>query len=139
MVRVIRGTYHKKSVHLLYRETLDVEPHTESSTTANIGIVSNLQKIAHQLIDDLKQNTDSAILKIEALKFTDSLESLWETVQSGKVKVESIALLRVIRNITCRDLHDRVIAPSLDKSKMASDLGLFVNQLNFVLKPKLSQ
>ncbi len=123
-------------MHILYQGKRERDERLEYSTS--IGIIDSLQKTAYQLIDDLRGNRDTVILESLARRFTAGLDNFWNTVQSGKIRIESIALLRVIKNITCRDLPEKMSAPNLDKKKVARDLGLFVNQLNFVLKPKLS-
>ncbi|MFW9845374.1 MAG: hypothetical protein ACFFD6_01395, partial [Candidatus Thorarchaeota archaeon] len=44
----------------------------------------------------------------------NSFEMLWRDVQSGRVSVDSIALLRALRDIAKFDLSDLLQAPDLD-------------------------
>ncbi|MFO7837355.1 MAG: hypothetical protein R6V83_11985, partial [Candidatus Thorarchaeota archaeon] len=67
----------------------------------------------------------------------EAIEQLWRGVRRGHCRVESIALLRVLRQTTCREILSPRELATKPPEKLASQLKLFVNTVRHVLKPTL--
>ncbi len=65
----------------------------------------------------------------------NSLETLWRDVQAGRVSVDSIALLRALRDIARFDLSDQLQAPVLHRRKIAKELRVFENTIKQLICP----
>lgn len=65
----------------------------------------------------------------------NSLETLWRDVQAGRVSVDSIALLRALRDIARFDLSDQLKAPNLERGKITKELRVFENTIKQLIRP----
>jgi hypothetical protein len=65
----------------------------------------------------------------------NSLETLWRDVQAGRVSVDSIALLRALRDIARFDLSDQLQAPVLKRRKITKELRVFENTIKQLICP----
>lgn len=65
----------------------------------------------------------------------NSLETLWRDVQAGRVSVDSIALLRALRDIARFDLSDQLQAEVLQRRKITKELRVFENTIKHLICP----
>ncbi len=65
----------------------------------------------------------------------NSIETLWRDVQAGKVAVESVALLRAMRDITVYDLGAKLQSPELNQRRITREIELLENSIKHVLRP----
>jgi hypothetical protein len=65
----------------------------------------------------------------------NSLETLWRDVQAGRVSVDSIALLRALRDIARFDLSDQLQAEVLQRRKITKELRVFENTIKQLICP----
>jgi hypothetical protein len=92
-----------------------------------------------RLVDeDMHTGIDRAPLLDCLGTLVDSIDDLWRGVQQGVVSVGSVPLLRVIKDITCWDLHQRLREPHLQHARILRDLRLFVNTMDYLIVPKVT-
>lgn len=65
----------------------------------------------------------------------NSLETLWRDVQSGRVRVDSIALLRVLREIARFELSEQLQAPILQRIRISKNLRVYENMIKQLIRP----
>jgi len=88
------------------------------------------------LIEILMNNEDISKLRDANHNFIESVNQFYGKVESGIIKVDSTALLRAIKDVTCRDIANQLSAPSIDRMRVVRDLRLFSNTVRYVLNPK---
>ena len=87
------------------------------------------------LLDQANQDDDRLGLMRHQQILTNSLETLWRDVQAGRVSVDSIALLRALRDIARFDLSDQLQAPILQRKKITKELRVFENTIKQLICP----
>jgi hypothetical protein len=65
----------------------------------------------------------------------ETLERFWHDVQIGSIEVESMALLRAIRIVMCRDLGRQLRQPYLNQIKVLRDIRLLINTVQHIIVP----
>jgi len=109
---------------------------TYQNVAGDNPITQTLTDKAKRVIDCLEGNMNRNELVRYGENLVAAVEQLWRGVREGHCRVESIALLRVLRQTTCKEilsLHELTKKPP---QKLASQLKLFVNTVRYVLKPK---
>jgi hypothetical protein len=90
----------------------------------------------------LQQDATRQLDRIEILNqernMIDALESLWHGVEEGTVRVHSIALLRATKNVSFPDIEKKLKSPSIDHSRVISDLRLVINTFQYIIKPGMA-
>jgi hypothetical protein len=99
--------------------------------------IGNLRGIAYHLIDCLQGNVDQPLLYAHYATLEEALERLWDGVMGGYIQIESIAILRMLRTVTCYDLKRHFMQPVLRRDLLIRDLRLFINTVEYVLLPPL--
>ncbi|MFQ5832722.1 MAG: hypothetical protein ACE5H4_08475 [Candidatus Thorarchaeota archaeon] len=87
----------------------------------------------------LNESEDQDIDRLSLMKhqqmLTHSIETLWRDVQAGKVAVESVALLRAMRDVTIYDLNSKLQSPQLDYRRITREVKLLENSIKHILRP----
>ncbi|MGV9169709.1 MAG: hypothetical protein ACOC38_07205 [Promethearchaeia archaeon] len=108
---------------------------TYREMTSHNHITESLTKKAKRVIDCLERNVSRNELLQYSGQLADAVEQLWREVRQGDCRVESIALLRVMRQTTCRDILSTSYFSRKSPKELVSQLKLFVNTVRYVLKP----
>jgi hypothetical protein len=87
------------------------------------------------LLQDATSRVDRIEILTQQKNMIDALESLWHDVEEGTVRVQSLALLRATKNISFPDIEKKLKSPSIDHSKVISDLRLVINTFEYIIKP----
>jgi len=109
---------------------------TYQNVAGNNPITQTLTDKAKRVIDCLEGNMNRNELVRYGENLVAAVEQLWRGVREGNCRVESIALLRVLRQTTCREILSPRELAKKPPEKLASQLKLFVNTVRYVLKPK---
>ena len=73
------------------------------------------------------------------VELSNEIDKLWQAVQSGSMNVDSVPMLRFMKDVGCRELKNKLNAQQLDGVKITRELNLLINTMQFVLKPKESK
>jgi len=88
--------------------------------------------------DDMRTGIERPLLLDHLGALIDSVDDLWRSVQQGAVSVDSISLLRVLKYISCWDLRQRLREPNLQHARILRDLRLFVNTMDYLIVPRVT-
>ncbi len=88
--------------------------------------------------EDMHAGIDRALLLDHLRTLVESVDDLWRSVQQGAVSVGSVPLLRVLKDITCWDLHQKLREPHLQHARILRDLRLFVNTMDYLIVPRVT-
>jgi hypothetical protein len=88
------------------------------------------------LAQDATRQLDRIEILNQQKNMIDALESLWHGVEEGTVRVQSLALLRATKNVSFPDIERKLKSPSIDHSRMISDLRLVINTFEYIIKPE---
>jgi hypothetical protein len=88
------------------------------------------------LVQDATRQLDRIEILNQQKNMIDALESLWHCVEEGTVRVQSLALLRATKNISFPDIERKLKGPSIDHSRVISDLRLVINTFEYIIKPE---
>lgn len=69
-------------------------------------------------------------------RMTQALETLWNGVETGRIRVSSKALLRITRSISCPEIKRKLNEPCMDCTRIMRDLRLIINTFRYVIKPE---
>jgi hypothetical protein len=101
-----------------------------------MGVRSALLELTALIDEDRRLTVDKGQLLSCADHLVDSVGTLWRNVQEGKVKVESVALLRAVNEVSCQDLSGELNEPSLQHDRILRDLRLLTNLMDHVIIPQ---
>jgi hypothetical protein len=101
--------------------------------TPSALVLSSINEMAALLDQDA--NDDRLSLMRHQQILANSLETLWRDVQAGRVSVDSIALLRALRDIIRFDLSDQLKAPNLERREITKELRVFENTIKLLICP----
>jgi hypothetical protein len=102
--------------------------------TPSTLVLNSINEMA-AILDQANQDDDRLSLMRHQQILTNSLETLWRDVQAGRVSVDSIALLRALRDIARFDLSDQLQAPILHRKKITKELRVFENTIKQLICP----
>lgn len=89
------------------------------------------------LVDkDMHFGVDRDLLLSRAGDLGNCVEALWSNVEQGNVNVQSVAVLRALRDISCRDLRCELKEPSLKHGRILQQLRLLTNVMDYVIVPQ---
>jgi hypothetical protein len=121
----------------VYRDTKsELEKKAPKSSGPSSRLLDSLDSMSYLLSDSSYYEIDRQRLMHHQQMLTNSLEILWRDVQSGRVHVDSIALLRVMRDVARYDLGSKLRAPTLENDKIKREIGLITNTIKHVLNPR---
>jgi len=113
---------------------VESEPEKQIVMTPSALVLNSINEMA-ALLDQANQDDDRLGLMRHQQILTNSLETLWRDVQAGRVSVDSIALLRALRDIARFDLSDQLQAPILQRKKITKELRVFENTIKQLICP----
>ena len=100
-------------------------------------LLDSLESMSYLLSGSGFYEVDRRMLMHHQQMLTNSLEILWRDVQAGRVHVDSIALLRAMRDAAQYDLGSKLRAPTLENDKIKREIGLMANTIKHVLRPRM--
>lgn len=90
------------------------------------------------LLQDASNQVDRVEILSQQKAMENALEKLWKDVEDGKVRVQSIAVLRAAKNVSCKEISNRLKTPNIDHARVVRDLRLLINTFEYVIKPEPS-
>lgn len=89
--------------------------------------------MAGRLIDDLTKGADTTVVTSHGQVLAQHIEALCREVDAGRIAVDSMAMLRVVRDVTCKDIISQLAFPNGNKERVVRELRLLVNTVRHVL------
>ncbi|MFW9979808.1 MAG: hypothetical protein ACFFEJ_17130 [Candidatus Thorarchaeota archaeon] len=96
-----------------------------------------LREVAIDLIESIRAGSHRGTLLSLHGDLTNALDRIWMRASDGILQVESIAVLRALRKVTCPDIQSQLLKPTLDYRKILMDLRLFINTVDHLLMPTM--
>ncbi|NHJ13382.1 MAG: hypothetical protein EAX95_06875 [Candidatus Thorarchaeota archaeon] len=127
--------YSETTVLWVYRN-LKSEWNRDYTLSPTAPLLTSLESMTHLLSEGDPHLGDRQEIMHHQQMFVNSIEILWRDVQSGRVHVDSIALLRAMRDVARYDLGRKLAAPTLECSKIRREIALLSNTLKHLLKPQ---
>jgi hypothetical protein len=90
------------------------------------------------LLRDASNQIDRVEILTQQKRLENALEKLWKDVEDGNVRVQSIAVLRAAKNVSCKEISNRLKNPNIDHARVVRDLRLLINTFEYVIKPEPS-
>ena len=100
------------------------------------GSINALHYRIDHLISSLINDDDETTIRNSGESLIQSVNLFCNEVEKGCIQVDSRAILRALKDVTCRDISYRLNSPLLDRNTMVRELRLFSNTIRFVLNPK---
>ena len=121
-------------MHRVYNESKE---NALSHPDSSIGIVpvANLQYHIAALINLLMSDGDRNSIRNAGNQLIELVNVFCGEVECGSITVDSNAILNAIKNVTCRDIAYQLNSPTLDRTRIITDLRLFSNTVKYVLNP----
>lgn len=88
------------------------------------------------LLQDASNQVDRVEILSQQKMMVDALDRLWHDVEKGSVRVQSIAVLRAAKNVSCPEIANRLKSPHIDHARVVRDLRLLINTFEYVIKPE---
>ena len=101
--------------------------------------LNSLKSKASRIIEDVKLNEARPVMLRHQAELSNEIDRLWQAVQSGSMNVDSVPMLRFMKDVGCRELKNKLSAQQLDGVRITRELNLLINTMQFVLKPKESK
>jgi hypothetical protein len=90
------------------------------------------------LLQDASKQIDRVEILSQQKSMADALETLWQDVEKGYVRVRSIAVLRAAKNVSCREIENKLKSPNIDHATVVRDLRLLINTFEYIIKPEMA-
>ena len=90
------------------------------------------------LLQDASSQLDRVEILSQQKMMSDALETLWREVEDGSVRVQSIAVLRAAKNVSCHEIEKRLKSSNIDHARVLRDLRLLINTFEYIIKPELT-
>ncbi|MFW9911089.1 MAG: hypothetical protein ACFFEU_01370 [Candidatus Thorarchaeota archaeon] len=113
---------------------VETEPQKQAVFTSSELVLNSINEMAAMLDQEVQPDERLGLMKHQQI-LVNSLETLWWDVQAGRVSVESIALLRALRDIARFDLSEQLQAEELQRRKIAKELRVFENTIKQLICP----
>ncbi len=101
--------------------------------------LNSLKSKASRIIEDVRINEARPVMLRHQVELSNEIDRLWQAVQSGSMNVDSVPMLRFMKDVGCRELKNKLSAQQLDGVKIIRELNLLVNTMQYILKPKESK
>ncbi|MFW9862956.1 MAG: hypothetical protein ACFFEX_16905 [Candidatus Thorarchaeota archaeon] len=112
----------------------ETEPQKQVVFTPSELVLNSINEMAAMLDQDPYPDDRLGLMRHQQI-LVNSLETLWRDVQAGRVSVDSIALLRALRDIARFDLSDQLQAEVLQRRKITKELRVFENTIKHLICP----
>ncbi len=113
---------------------VEEEPQKQVQSTPSALVLNSINEMAALLEQDTSTDDRLSLMRYQQM-LSNSLETLWRDVQAGRVSVDSIALLRALRDIARFDLSDQLQVPVLQHRKITKELRVFENTIKHLICP----
>ena len=114
------------------------EDREHSGACPSASFLNEAKYMTGLLLQDASNQVDRVEILSQQKMMADALENLWTKVEDGKVRVQSIAVLRAAKNISCPEIANRIKSPYIDHARVVRDLRLLINTFEYVIKPEIS-
>ena len=94
-----------------------------------------IHTIAQDLVRALRSGWQRSDLIALHASLSNHIDSLWYNANEGAIRVESIAMLRVMRMVMCADIGIGLRQPVVYHEKLERDLQLIISTLNHFILP----
>ena len=121
--------YHKYSIP-------KPEDREHSGACPSSEFLSEAKNMTGLLLQDANNSIDRVEILSQQKTMAAALDKLWNKVENGIVKVQSIAVLRAARNVSCPEIAKRLNGANIDHARVIRDLRLLINTFEFVIKPE---
>jgi hypothetical protein len=88
------------------------------------------------LLQDASNQLDRVEILSQQKMMSDALDTLWHEVEDGSVRVNSIAVLRAAKIVSCPEIEKRLKDPSIDHAKVLRDLRILISTFEYIIKPE---
>ena len=88
------------------------------------------------LLQDASNQLDRVEILSQQKMMSEALDTLWQEVEDGSVRVNSIAVLRAAKVVSCPEIGKRLRDPSIDHAKVLRDLRILISTFEYIIKPK---
>ncbi|MFW9843383.1 MAG: hypothetical protein ACFFEV_02285 [Candidatus Thorarchaeota archaeon] len=112
------------------------EDREHSGACPSAGFLNEAKYMTGLLLQDASNQVDRVQILSQQKMMTDALERLWHDVEKGSVRVQSIAVLRAAKNVSCPEIANRLKSPNIDHARVVRDLRLLINTFEYVIKPE---
>ncbi|MFX1260839.1 MAG: hypothetical protein ACFFAZ_02000 [Promethearchaeota archaeon] len=113
---------------------VETEPQKQAVFTPSELVLNSINEMAAMLDQEAQPDERLGLMRHQQI-LVNSLETLWWDVQAGRVSVDSIALLRALRDIARFDLSDQLQAEVLQRRKITKELRVFENTIKQLICP----
>jgi hypothetical protein len=113
---------------------VETESQKQAVFTPSELVLNSINEMVAMLNQEAQPDERLGLMKHQQI-LVNSLETLWWDVQAGRVSVDSIALLRALRDITRFDLSDQLQAEVLQRRKITKELRVFENTIKQLICP----
>ena len=111
----------------------------DSEDSYQKAVLNSLKSKASRIIEDVKLNEARPVILRHQVELSNEIDKLWQAVQSGSMNVDSVPMLRFMKDVGCRELKNKLSAQQLDGVRITRELNLLINTMQYVLKPKESK
>jgi hypothetical protein len=114
------------------------EDREHSGANPSASFLNEAKYMTGLLLQDATNRVDRVEILSQQKLMADALENLWSKVEEGSVRVQSIAVLRAAKNVSCPEIANRLKSPDIDHARVVRDLRLLINTFEYVIKPESS-
>ncbi len=90
------------------------------------------------LLQDASNQLDRVEILSQQKMMSEALDTLWQEVEDGSVRVNSIAVLRAAKIVSCPEIGKHLKDPSIDHAKVLRDLRILISTFEYIIKPKFA-
>ncbi len=123
----------------MYQKRTDDEQHF-FDLEENLGnqFVSEAKNMTGLVLKDAGIQMDRNVLFKQQESLETALERIWSGVEEGRIEVECLPVLRLVRSVSFPEISRKLRAPEIDHAKVIRELRLMVNTFQYLIKPKSS-
>jgi len=114
------------------------EDREHSGVCPSASFLNEAKFMTGLLLQDASNQIDRVQILSQQKVMETALDKLWRDVENGKVRVQSIAVLRAAKNVSCKEIANRLKSPIIDHARVVRDLRLLINTFEYVIKPEPS-
>lgn len=112
------------------------EDHAHPLLSPGTRFLNEAKYMTGLLLQDATNQLDRIEILNQQKNLQEALDSLWQGVEEGYIRVRSIAVLRAAKNVSCPDIENRLKSPNIDHARVIKDLRLLINTFEYIIKPE---
>jgi len=112
------------------------EDREHSGSCPSARFLNEAKYMTGLLLQDASNQIDRVEILSQQKMMSDALERLWRNVEEGSVRVQSIAVLRAAKKVSCPEIANRLKSTNIDHARVVRDLRLLINTFEYVIKPE---